>query len=56
LSCSESRVRDFPGFEQLARPRHILADLDGLSFDVRDRLRAFFGRQALTVCSRDCFR
>lgn len=51
MSC----VSRFLCFAQLAKPRHILADLDGLSLDVRDRLRSLFSGQALTIGPRDCF-
>ncbi len=50
------RIRGFLGLAQLAEPLHVLANLNRLPFDIRDRPHAFFGGQALPIGACDRFR
>ena len=34
-------VGDFLGFAELSKSRHVLANIDGLLLDIRDRPRSF---------------
>ncbi|MGY4343972.1 hypothetical protein ACVWXM_000436 [Bradyrhizobium sp. GM7.3] len=45
----------FLGLAQLSKPRHVLANIDGLLSNVHHRPRAFLSGQTLTVRTRDAF-
>ena len=45
MSC----IRRFLRFAELAKPHHVLANLDGLPLGLGNRLRAFFGGQTPAI-------
>ena len=45
MSC----ISRFLCFAQLAKSRHVLANLDGLPLGLGNRLRSFFGSQTPTI-------
>jgi len=45
----------FLGSAQLPKPRHVLANIDGVLFGIRHRSRTFFSRHALTIGTRNAF-
>jgi hypothetical protein len=52
----KGRVGRFLGPAQLSKPRHVLANIDGLLFGIRHGSHAFFGSQTLTIGARYGFR